>query len=78
MGSATLPGMTPERAAALINYLAGQSGEARLANRRKPWRAERKPFTAEQVQAGLELFRGDAKLEAGRASCLCHDVSGVG
>jgi cytochrome c2 len=74
------PGMTPERAAALIDYIGGQSGGASTGGSKEAAASESQaPFTAEQVQAGLELFRGDAKLEAGGPPCLsCHDVSGVG
>ena len=74
------PGMTPERAAALIDYIAGQPGGPSPPGSNEAQANEREaPFTAEQVNAGLELFRGDRKLEAGGASCLsCHDVSGAG
>jgi hypothetical protein len=75
-----LPGMTPERAAALIDYVAQQS--TRGSSDVPPDAMSAEPetrFAAEDVETGRRLFRGDLKLEAGGASCLsCPNVAGVG
>jgi cytochrome c2 len=74
------PGMTPARAAALIDYVAGESGGASVEESSDTRTSESEaPFAAEEVETGRKLFRGDRQLEAGGASCLsCHQVSRVG
>lgn len=75
-----LPGMTPERASALVDYVAGQAGMAASDEPATAQTTESEAqFTEEEVETGRKLFRGDLALEAGGTSCVsCHDVSGVG
>ena len=71
-----LPGMTPERAAALTDYVAEQ--ESGGGAEEAPAAAEAPAFTAEEAELGRKLFRGDTPLEAGGPACLgCHDLTGL-
>jgi mono/diheme cytochrome c family protein len=72
-----LPGMTHERAAALVEYVSaqsdGESDEPAAADEPEP-----EPFSAEDVERGRAMFLGVRPLEAGGAACLaCHDVRGL-
>lgn len=72
-----LPGMTHERAAALVDYVREQSG-GEVDESAAPPEPEPEPFTAEDVERGSEMFLGVRPLEAGGAACLaCHDVKGL-
>ena len=72
-----LPGMTHERAAALVDYVreqaGGESDEPAPSTESEP-----EAFTAEDVGRGREVFRGVRPLDAGGAACLaCHDIEGL-
>lgn len=73
-----LPGMTHERAAALVDYVrereGGKGGQPGSSSVRKL-----KPFTVNDVERGRQLFRGERPLQAQGAACLgCHDIQGLG
>lgn len=80
-----LPGMTHERAAALVDYVRAESappGEGESASAtHAPSPAEKappEPFTQQDIERGRELYLGVRSLEAGGAACLsCHDVKGL-
>ena len=74
-----LPGMTPERAAAMIDHVAEQSGDAAADTPAIQQPEEPEPaFMQADVDAGHRLFRGDAALENGGTACLaCHDLAGL-
>jgi mono/diheme cytochrome c family protein len=72
-----LPGMTSERAAALIDYVAQQSSPAGSSTEAQQPAAQ-EPFTAAELELGRKLFRGEQALESGGAACLaCHDVAAL-
>ncbi|MCB9383514.1 MAG: c-type cytochrome [Bryobacterales bacterium] len=74
------PGMTPERADALIDYVAEQSGGGAPTEAPEAQEArEPEPAPAQaDVETGRRLFRGDVALEKGGAACLaCHDLAGL-
>ncbi len=65
-------GLTHEMAESLLDYIAAtaRGGTA-------PAPADERPFTAEDVGRGRELFAGRRALTAGGAACVsCHDLSG--
>jgi hypothetical protein len=74
-----LPGMTPERAAAMIDHVAEQSGGAAVEPPEIPEAKEPEAaFTQADVDAGHRLFRGDVAFENGGTACLaCHDLGGL-
>src|SRR5690606_24806869 len=75
-----LPGMTPERAAAMIDHVAEQSGSGAAADTAEAQAPEEPEpaFTQADVETGRRLFRGDVALETGGAACLaCHDLAGL-
>lgn len=71
------PGMTPDLAEALLNFLEAESkqeqsqfGGVSIADR---------PFTAQEVAAGRELFLGLRPFKSGGTSCAsCHTVGSMG
>jgi mono/diheme cytochrome c family protein len=71
-----VPGMTPQMAESLLNFIAEKSGTApgaAVAEAKAP------PFTPEQVAEGKALFLGIRQLQAGGASCVsCHAVKSAG
>ncbi|MBL8215205.1 MAG: c-type cytochrome [Bryobacterales bacterium] len=72
-----LPGMTHERAAALVDYVRERSSGKSDQPASSPKR-EMNPVTAEDVERGRELFVGVQPLEAHGAACLaCHDTKGL-
>ena len=72
-----LPGMTHERAAALVDYVREQSG-GEVGEPVDSPEPEPEPFTADDVERGSEMFLGVRPLEAGGAACLaCHDIRGL-
>ena len=74
-----LPGMTPDRVAAMIDHVAEQSGDAAAeAPQSQEVEEPQAAFTEADVEAGLRLFRGDVALEKEGAACLaCHDLAGL-
>jgi mono/diheme cytochrome c family protein len=73
-----LPGMTHERAAALVDYVREQSSGKGDQPASSSSKREMEPLTSEDVERGRELFLGVRPLEAHGAACLaCHDVNGL-
>jgi mono/diheme cytochrome c family protein len=73
----TLPGVDPALAAALLDLIEQESALAR--SQFAGTQVAETPFTAADVQRGLQLFRGEARLVAGGPPCLsCHTVRGLG
>ncbi len=71
----TLPGLTHERAAVLVDYVREQSGLDQVVETAA---AESEPFPLRDIELGRALFSGLQPLEAAGAACLaCHDVSGL-
>jgi len=72
-----VPGMTPQMAESLLNFIAAKSGEASGA---KPAaEAPAPPFTPEQVAEGKALFLGHRRLQADGPACIsCHAVKSAG
>ena len=71
------PGMTPQMAESLLNFIAEKSGENSEASQASP--AQTEPFTTEQVTEGKALFLGSKRLQDGGASCVsCHAVKSAG
>jgi len=73
----TVPGMSAERASALLDLIAAESRLER--SQFAGLEISDAPFTAGEVALGRALFQGRARLSAGGASCLsCHAVRGGG
>ncbi|HET7214644.1 MAG TPA: c-type cytochrome [Terriglobia bacterium] len=72
-----VPGMTPQMAESLLNFIAAKSGETSGA---KPAaEAQAPPFTPEQAAEGTALFVGNQRLQADGPSCIsCHAVKSAG
>ena len=72
-----VPGMTPQMAESLLNFIAAKSGEA---SEVKPAaQAPAPPFTPEQVAEGKALFVGTQRLQADGPACIsCHAVKSYG
>ena len=69
----SVPGMTPQMAEALLNFIASRSGAA------PPAPTETMPFTPEQEAKGKAIFLGRQRLQAGGPSCIsCHSVKSAG
>jgi mono/diheme cytochrome c family protein len=67
------PGITPQMAEALLNFIAAKSGETSEAAKTPPAREE--PFTEKQVAEGKALFLGRQNFQDGGAACVaCHAV----
>ncbi|MEJ2009031.1 MAG: c-type cytochrome [Acidobacteriota bacterium] len=72
-----VPGMTPQMAESLLNFIAEKSGEASGAA--PAAEAQAPPFTPEQIAEGKALFLGRQRLQDGGPSCIsCHAVKSVG
>jgi len=72
-----VPGMTPQMAESLLNFIAEESGEASGAA--PAAEAQAPPFTPEQVAEGKALFLGGQQLQDGGPACIsCHAVKSVG
>ena len=73
----TLPGMTKQRADALLEMVEAESKLEK--SQFVGMQISDRPFTAADVQKGHELFLGLAPLKNGGPSCIsCHSVNGVG
>lgn len=73
----TVPGMTPQMAESLLNFIAAKSGGPSEAAQASP--AQEEPFTEKQVAEGRALFLGRQKLQSGTASSVsCHSVKSTG
>lgn len=72
----TVPGMTPQMAESLLNFIAGKSGETPGAPAAE---APPPPFTPEQAAEGEALFLGRQRLQADGPPCVsCHAVKSAG
>ncbi len=70
-------GMTPERAAALLDLIAAES--ALEASQFSGMKLGDEPFTAQDVARGRALFTGRTKLTKGGPPCLsCHTTGQIG
>ncbi len=72
-----IAGMTPERAAALLDLI---EQESKLPESQfKGLQITDRPFTPEEIAIGRQLFVGDRRLAAGAPPCLsCHTMKGLG
>jgi mono/diheme cytochrome c family protein len=73
----SIPGMTPARAAALLDLIEAESqlDESQF----KGLQISDQPFTAQDVELGRRLFTGQQPLTNGGPPCLsCHTVRGLG
>jgi mono/diheme cytochrome c family protein len=71
------PGMTPQMAESLLNFIAAKSGESSEAAKASP--AQETPFTEQQVAEGKALFLGRKTFQERGASCVaCHAVRSAG
>jgi len=73
----TVPGMTADRAMALLDMIAEESvlEKSQFAG----VQVSDRPFTAEDILQGRKLFLGIRTLTNGGASCVsCHSVNGIG
>jgi mono/diheme cytochrome c family protein len=74
---ATIAGMTPGRAGALLDLIEAESQleESQF----KGLQMSDRPFTGQDVAAGRGLFTGQQRLLTGGPACLsCHTVKGLG
>jgi mono/diheme cytochrome c family protein len=71
------PGLTPQMAESLLNFIAAESGKTSGA---RPTSATQEvPFTAAQVAEGRALFLGRERFTNSGAACVsCHAVKSVG
>jgi len=73
----TIPGMTDERARALLALIEFESSLE--LSQFRGLQVDTRPFTAADVAKGRSIFTGNEALTAGGASCLsCHTVRGLG
>lgn len=73
----TLPTMTRERAAELLDLIARES--ALEESQFKGVQIDDRPFTQEDITKGRKLFTGEQRLQSAGASCIsCHSVYGLG
>jgi mono/diheme cytochrome c family protein len=72
----TVPGMTRERARALLDLIEAESALEK--SQFVGLQISDRPFTREEVAEGWAIFRGEKKLEAGGSSCIsCHTLKGA-
>ena len=73
----TFPGMTPQRAQALLDLI---DAESKLEKSQfQGVKLSDRPFTAADVTVGRDIFIGRVQLKNGGASCIsCHSVQGLG
>ena len=73
----TVPGMSPQMAESLLNFIAAKSGNA--SGVKPAAEAQAPPFTPEQVAEGKALYLGRQRLQAAGPACIsCHSVKSVG
>lgn len=71
----SVPGMTPQMAEALLNFIAARSGAPAV----PAAPAKSAPFTPGQAEEGKAIFLGQQRLQAGGPSCIsCHSVKSAG
>jgi mono/diheme cytochrome c family protein len=72
----TVPGMTRERARALLDLIEAESALEK--SQFVGLQISDRPFTHEEVSQGWALFRGGKRLAAGGSACIsCHTVKGT-
>jgi len=73
----TVPGMNPQIAKALIDFIEGESLVAK--SRFAGVSISDRPFTSNDVANGMALFTGNRKLSQGGPPCIsCHTVGTIG
>ncbi len=73
----TLPGMTRQRAAALLELIAYESTKEE--SRFKGLQISDRPLTQHDIDRGQRLFEGTEAIASGAPSCLgCHTIDGTG
>ncbi len=69
------PGINPDLAGALLDYIGEQSGQAGAAAVVQPLR----PLTDTDAQHGQSIFSGAVTLRGGGPACIsCHTIAGIG
>lgn len=73
----TIPGMSPERAAALLDMI---EAESKLEESQfKGLQITDRPFTPQEVEQGKKIFLGERRLANGGPACFsCHTMKGLG
>jgi mono/diheme cytochrome c family protein len=73
----TVPGMTPERARALLDLI---EEESKLEESQfKGLQITDRPFTADEIELGKQIFLGNRRLVNGGPACIsCHTVKRLG
>ncbi len=73
----TIPGMTRERADALLQLIEGES--ALEESQFKGIAVSNEPYTQADIDAGRQILLGSRRLENGGPACIgCHSVRGTG
>lgn len=73
----TIPGMSPQRAQALLDMITAESQLPR--SQFAGSQVSDRPFTPADVANGRAIFLGGARLQAGGPACVsCHTVRGIG
>ncbi|MFB3916167.1 MAG: c-type cytochrome [Terriglobales bacterium] len=73
----TLPGMTPQRAQQLLDFITAESKPPR--SQFAGSQVSDRPFTARDVAIGRALFRGEQRLSGGGPACIsCHTMKRIG
>lgn len=71
------PGMTPALADKLVDVILHESSVEK--SRFAGLQISDRPLTAEDVELGRQLFRGEAEFESGAPACFsCHTLAGAG
>ncbi|MCP5110930.1 MAG: cytochrome c, partial [bacterium] len=72
-----VPGMTEERAAALLDLI---EAESKLEESQfKGLQITDRPFTAPEIEQGRQIFLGNRRLAGGGPACIsCHTMKGLG
>jgi len=73
----TIPGMNPDLASALLDYIEEPTGQAKPATAAPP--VSDQPFTAADIALGRQLFFGERSFANGGPACIsCHTLGTVG
>lgn len=73
----TIAGMTPDIANAVLDYIDGGTGAAKLASPASL--ISDRPFTDADVALGTKLFLGEQRLQNGGPACVsCHTLGTIG
>lgn len=72
-----IPGMTPEMANAVLDYIAGGTAAGKPGLAVSP--ISDRPFSDADVRLGRQIFLGEQRLEAGGPPCVsCHTLGTIG